>query len=378
MSIELQKKTTKSSIKKYKDFIFELLDVEGYQEVYKITNEKTKLHAIISIHNTTLGCSLGGIRIKSYPSFEKALEDALRLSRGMTYKSAISETGFGGGKSVIIINDIKDKNETLLTSFAEAVNILEGKYICAEDMGCTPQDMLVIGKKTKYAVGLPHEKSSGDPSGFTAWGVFRGIQATLNKLYGSDSVSNKKIAIQGLGSVGLHLVEYLFWHGADLVITDIDEEKTLKIAAKYGAKVVKPEDIHKEKCDIFSPCAIGGIINDKTIEQLQCKAICGCANNQLLEDRHGDILKTKKILYAPDFLVNAGGLINVSDELEKDGYKPKRSRDKTNKIYDVLNEIYKISEENKISTNQAAIKLALYKIECGIGRRKQLYFHHFE
>ncbi len=378
MSIKLQKKTNKSSIKKYSDFVFEKLDIEGYEEVYKVINDKTKLLAIISIHDTTLGCALGGTRIYSYPSFEKALEDVLRLSKGMTYKSAAAEAGFGGGKSVIIVNNIKDKTQELLTSFGQAVNILEGKYICAEDMGCTPQDMLIIKKKTKYVVGLPQEKSSGDPSRFTAWGVFRGIQATLNKLYGSDSVNNKKIAIQGLGSVGLHLVDHLFWQGADLIITDIDEEKTKRFASKYGAKYVKPQDIYKEKCDIFSPCAIGGIINDKTIDVLQCKAICGCANNQLLEDRHSDLLKSKNILYAPDFIVNAGGLINVAAELDKEGYHPKRPRDKIHKLYDMLNEIYKIADESNISTNQAAIKLAQYKIKCGIGKRKQLYFHHFE
>lgn len=378
MSIQLQKNTKRSSIKNISDFVFEKLDVEGYKEVYKITNSKTKLLAIISIHDTTLGCSLGGIRILSYPNFEKALEDALRLSKGMTYKSAVAEAGFGGGKSVIILQDSKDKNEALLTSFAEAVNILEGRYICAEDMGCTPNDMAIIGKVTKYAVGLPNEKSSGDPSGFTAWGIYRGIQATLNKIYGSDSVANKKIAIQGLGSVGHHLVDYLFWNGADLVITDIDEKKAKQIAFKYGIRAVKPDEIFTQKCDIFSPCAIGGILNDKTINSLKCKAICGCANNQLLEDRHGDMLKEKNILYAPDFVVNAGGLINVAAELDKEGYDPKRSRDKVHKIYEMLNDIYKIADENNISTNQAAIKLAQYKIKCGIGKRKQLYFHHFE
>lgn len=378
MSIGLQKKTIKSNVKKYFDFTFEKLEIEGYEEVYKITNDKTNLLSIISIHNTKLGSSLGGIRIKSYPNFETALEDALRLSKGMTYKSAVCEAGFGGGKSVIIVKDIKDKNEALLSSFGEAVNLLEGRYICAEDMGCSPQDMEIISKKTKYCVGLPHEKSSGNPSYFTAWGIFRGMQATLNKIYGLDTVEKRKIVIQGLGSVGMHLLEHLFWHGAELVISDIDEAKTKMLAKKFKAKAVKPDDIYKEECDIFAPCAIGAIINDKTISELKCKAICGCANNQLLEDRHATILKDKNILYAPDFVVNAGGLINVASELDQEGYNSKKARDQVHKIYDMLNDIYKISNENNISTNQAAIKLAHYKIECGIGRRKQLYFHHFE
>lgn len=378
MSIGLQKKSTKSSIIKYFDFVFEKLEIDGYEEVYKVTNDKTKLLAIIAIHDTTLGCALGGTRIHFYPNFEDALKDALRLSKGMTYKSAVAEAGFGGGKSVIIVNSLQDKNEELLSSFGQAVNFLEGKYICAEDMGCTPQDMLHIRKKTKFVVGLPHEKSSGDPSKFTAWGVYRGIQATLKKLYKDDSVENRKIAIQGLGNVGIHLAEILFWNGADLVLSDIDEKKTKMLCAKYGANAVSPKDIYKENCDIFSPCAIGGIINDETIDLLQCKAVCGSANNQLLDDKHGDMLKRKNILYAPDFVINAGGLINVANELDKDGYNSKKPRAKVHKLYEMVSEIYKIAQENDISTNEAAIKLAHYKIKCGIGRRDKLYFHHFE
>jgi leucine dehydrogenase len=266
----------------------------------------------------------------------------------------------------------------LLSSFGKAVDILKGKYICAEDMGCSTQDVLKIRKSTKYVVGLPHEKSSGNPSRFTAWGVYMGIQATLYELYNSRSVKNKKIAIQGLGSVGLNLIEYLFWQGADLIISDIDEKKAEKLALIYGAKAVKPSDIFKEECDIFSPCAIGGIINDDTIAQLNCKAICGCANNQLLEDKHSERLKEKNILYAPDFVVNAGGLLNVSIELNKEGYDPKEAKEKIDKIYDVLTQIYEVSKKNNISTNEAAIKLAQYKMKSGIGRREKLYFHHFE
>lgn len=379
MSIDIQKNPVKAPIKRYLDFIFEKLPIPGYEMVYKISNEKTNLLAIVAIHDTTLGDALGGTRIKSYATFEEALEDVLRLSKGMTYKSAIAQEGFGGGKSVIILKDIKDKNEKLLRSFGQAVNFFKGKYIGAEDMGCSEEDVLTVSKETKYVVGLPLEKSSGNPARFTAWGIFRGIQATLNKLYGSTSINNKKIAIQGLGSVGMLLADYLFWHGADLVISDIDEKKLKKLAITYGAKVVRPNDIYKEECDIFSPCAMGGIINDETIDVLRCKAVCGSANNQLLEDRHGNILKEKNILYVPDFVVNSGGLLNVAAELDKEGYNPKRPRNKVHKLYDVVTQIYEIADENDISTNLAAIKLAQYNIKCGIGRRKEkLYFHHFE
>ena len=290
MATKIQKNTDKN-IKKYLDFVFEKLYIDGYEVVYKITNNKTDLLAIISLHDTTLGRALGGTRIATYKNFDEALTDALRLSKGMTYKAAMAEVGLGGGKSVIALKDMKDKNETLLRSFGEAVNILEGKYICAEDMGCTPKDVLVIRERTKYVVGLPHEKSSGNPSKFTAWGVFQGILATLKKLYGSKNIKGKKIAIQGLGSVAHYLIEHLFWHGADLIISDIDETKLKKFAK--AAKIVKSDDIYKQECDIFVPCAIGGIINDKTINELKCKAICGAANNQLLEDRHADILREK-------------------------------------------------------------------------------------
>ena len=324
MSTQIQKNTTnKKNVKKYLDFTFENLEIEGYEAVYKITNEKENLLAIISMHDSTLGTALGGTRIKSYKSFNDALTDALRLSKGMSYKAAISEVGLGGGKSVIIVDDIKDKNENLLKAFGKAVDLLEGKYICAEDMGCTPQDVEHIHENTKYVVGLPTEKSSGNPSRFTSYGIVQGIKATLKKLFGTSNLKNRKIAIQGLGSVGELLIEHLFWAGADLIVSDIDMQKAKNFAAIYGAIAVEPENIHKVECDIFAPCAIGGTINDETIDELNCKAVCGAANNQLLDDRHADVLKDKNILYAPDFVVNAGGLINVSTELEKEGYHPK-------------------------------------------------------
>jgi len=361
----------------YLDFIFEKLDIKGYEKVYKVTNKNANLLAIVAIHDTTLGVSLGGIRIKVYSSFDEALFDVLRLSKGMTYKSAIPEVGLGGGKSVIILKDPKDKTKKLLEAFGKAVNFFNGEYICAEDLGCFPEDLSIIRTQTKYVVGLSCEKSSGDPSRFTAWGVFRAIQATLKKLYNSTSLENKKIAIQGLGSVGMLLANYLFWNKAELIVTDINEEVLKKMTFLYGAKIVKPQDIYKQHCDIFSPCAIGGVINDETIKEFNCKAICGAANNQLLEDRHADILRDKNILYAPDFIVNVGGILSVAAELDERGYHPKQPRDRTDKVYDELLRIFKIAEEDNISTHLAAIQLAEHKIKSQIGKRKSKpYFHH--
>jgi leucine dehydrogenase len=367
----------KENKQKQKDLVMENIYVKGYEKVIKVTNKKTKLQAIISIHNTKLGPALGGIRIYPYKNFKDALTDVMRLSKGMTYKSAVSEVGFGGGKSVIIADPKREKTEELLTSFGEAIEALEGQYIGAEDVGCGLNDVMVVRKKTKFILGLPHEKSSGDPSRYTAFGVLRGIQSVLKRIYGSKSMLGKKIAIQGLGSVGSYLVDYLFWSGADIVVTDIDKDKVEKTAKKYGIEAVSPEEIFNVECDVFSPCALGGVINDETVKSLKCKAVAGCANNQLLDEEHGDLLHERGILVAPDFVINAGGLINVSFEMEKRGYHPKGPRHKTDKIYDVLMSIYEIADKSNISTTKAAIELAKYKIKYGLGKRaSKLYFHH--
>ncbi len=347
----------------------ERLSVKGYEQVIKITDKKAELTAIIAIHDTTLGPALGGIRIQPYATFNDALEDVLRLSRGMTYKSAIADVGYGGGKSVIIADPKKHKTPELLLAFGRAVESLGGLYICAEDVGCTVEDCKIIRRETKYVVGLPHSKSSGDPGPFTAWGVFRGIQSAAKKLFGSESLEGRTVAIQGLGNVGSNLAGYLFWAGANLILTDIDAAKADRLAKAYGGKVVSLEEIFKVECDIFAPCALGGIINDQTIPHFNCKAIAGGANNQLLRDTHALALKERGILYAPDFVINSGGLLNVAMELEETGYNPSLSRNKVHRIYDCLTAIYEIAEKNKDSTHAAAIALADYRIKYGIGQR---------
>ncbi len=355
----------------------ERLPIKGYEEVIKVSEKKSGLTAIIAIHATTLGPALGGVRIQPYGSFNDALEDVLRLSKGMTYKASLAEVGYGGGKSVIIADPKKDKTPELFLAFGSAVDRLGGSYICAEDVGCTVEDCKMIRRATKYVVGLPHANSSGDPAPFTAWGVFRGIQSVSKKLFGRDCLEGKTVAVQGIGSVGSHLLSYLFWAGADLVISDIDMAKAQKIALRYGARVLPPEEILQAECDILSPCALGGVLNDQTIPRLRCKGIAGAANNQLLRDHHAMILKERGILYAPDFVINAGGLLNVAAELEALGYEPGFSRTKTHRIYDSLLAIYEIAEKNKDSTHATALALGDYRIKYGIGKRTvPPTFHH--
>ena len=351
--------------------------VQGYEKVVKITNKAVGLQAIICIHSTSMGPALGGTRIFPYPTFEAALNDVMRLSKGMTYKSAISESGWGGGKSVIIADPKKNKTKELLQAFGQAVDKLHGEYICAEDVGCTPEDILTISQVTPYVVGMIHSKSSGNPSPFTAWGTYRGIQSVLKKMTSSDSVENRTIAIQGLGSVGCELAKCLFWAGAKLIVSDIDADKCRSIAELTGATIVSPSDILKVECDVLSPCAMGGGINEQTIPHLKCKAIAGCANNQLLKDSHAYELLARGVLYAPDFLINAGGLINVSQELEPNGYNPVISRNKVHRIYDQLMLIYDIAEQNHFSTHRAAVSLADYRLKYRIGKRiEPACFHH--
>lgn len=356
----------------------EEIPVAGYHKVVRATDPSRGLDAIIAIHNLTLSkAALGGTRIHSYPSFEDALKDALRLARGMTFKSAATNSGWGGGKSVIIANPHTEKTPELLQAFGEAVNLLGGEYICAEDAGCSPEDVAIIAQKTPYVVGLLHEKSSGNPSPYTSWGVFRGIQAVMHQLFGSDSVEGKTVAIQGLGSVGSRLAELLFWHGAKLVVTDIHMDRAAVVAKQFGAKLIKPDEIFEQPCDVFAPCALGGIIHSETIDILRCRAIAGAANNQLLTDHDAEELRRLGILYAPDFVINAGGLINVSQETVREGYQPKQARDKTDQIYDQLRLIFKIAQENGSSTLKAAMQLIEYRMEYGIGRRVDpIYMHH--
>jgi leucine dehydrogenase len=344
------------------------ISVEGYKRVIEAIDTETKLHSFIAIHNSSLGPAMGGMRIHPYSSPHDALQDALRLAKAMTYKSAFAENGLGGGKSVIIAQP-HDKTDKLLSSFALAVDSLQGEYIVAEDVGSTPEDMEILNKTTPYVAALPTNKSSGDPSRFTAWGVFRGIQAVVQKLWNTSSLRKKVIAIQGLGSVGGKLADILFWEGAELILSEIDLKKLQTLSSLYGAQTVDPENYCATKCDILAPCALGGILNNENIEKMHCKAIAGAANNQLASSEQGTLLKEKGILYAPDYVINAGGIINAAAEFDADGYNPKISRDKVNHIHDNLLQVLDRAEIENKPTNQIADEIAEYKLQHGIGKR---------
>lgn len=353
------------------------LHVTNYERVIHVTNPSNGLQAIIAIHNTTLGPALGGIRILPYKSFADALSDVLSLSKGMTYKAAFAGIGLGGGKSVIIRDSEKGLPRELLWDFGEAVNSLQGQYICSEDMNCTVKELAIIHQKTKYITGLSHSKSSGNPSPFTAYGVFLGMEALCMQLFGSRSLKGKKIVIQGLGSVGKDLASRLFWAGAELVVADLNQERAATVAKELGATQISVEESFSQPCDILAPCAIGKVINKNTIPLLQCRAIGGCANNILHTEEDGIALHKKGILYAPDFVINGGGLINVAMELRPEGYNPVQSRKCINTIYDNLLSIFQVSEQAGCCTNQTALKLASYRIAHHIGKRQiSPHFHH--
>lgn len=346
------------------------LKIKGFETVIEGVDKKSGLHCFIALHSTLLGPALGGARIYPYKNREEALEDVLRLSEAMTYKSAIAKVGLGGGKSVIIADPHKDKSPELFSAFAEVINYLEGQYIVAEDVGSTPHDMTRIQKKSPYVSCIISDKSSGDPSHFTAWGAFKGIEATLLHMYGSSSLSGKTVALQGLGHVGSKLVKHLFWHGAKVLVSDVDEEKLEYFHHTFGAEVVFPSEIYRVPCDIFSPCAMGGVINQETIPLLKCRAVAGCANNQLQTVEDGIKLKEKGILYAPDFIINSGGLINAVAEFEPGGYNALSARDKTIHIKDVLLDVFQIAEKEDKSTGQVAEELAKHYLKHEVAKRE--------
>lgn len=317
----------------------------------------TNLKAIIAIHNTNRGPALGGCRFWNYQDEAEAVNDVLRLSRGMTYKSALANLDLGGGKAVIIGDASKIKTPELMKAFGRFVDKLNGLYITAEDVGTSPADMEHIHTQTNHVVGLDNKNGgSGDPSVLTAYGVYIAMKTSYKKLTGTDSLNGVKVAMQGLGHVGCYVLDHLTKEGAHVVVADINEKNVAKIVQEYGIKSVSPSEILFEKCDILSPCALGGIVNDSTINQLQCKIIAGAANNQLLEARHGDLLKDKGILYAPDYLINVGGLINVT--YEGPAYNIDTVKKHVDGIQDTLMEIYDLAESENISSNRASDKIA--------------------
>jgi leucine dehydrogenase len=334
--------------------LFDALSKMGHEQVVLCHDASCGYRGIIAIHSTTLGPALGGTRFWHYASSEEAIVDALRLARGMTYKNAVAGLNLGGGKSVIIGDNKTTKRELIFRAHGRFVESLGGRYITAEDVGTSTHDMDFVHMETNHVAGLAGR--SGDPSPVTAHGVFRSIQASAKYRWGTDDLSGKTVTIQGCGHVGYYLAKELSDAGAKLVVTDIDAERVRRVVDDFGARGVGLDEIYGVKADIFAPCAMGGIINDTTLPQLQVAIVAGAANNQLLEPRHGDELEEKDILYAPDYVANAGGVINVYGELA--GWDSSRALRQSDEIYDTVLHVFEIAKQDGIPTYQAADRLA--------------------
>lgn len=350
--------------------LFKYLEQYDYEQVVFCQDEPSGLKAIIAIHDTTLGPALGGTRMWTYASEEDAIIDALRLARGMTYKNAAAGLNLGGGKTVIIGDPRKDKNEEMFRAFGRYIQSLNGRYITAEDVGTTVEDMDIIYQETDYVTGIsPEFGSSGNPSPATAYGVYRGMKAAAKEAFGTDSLEGKVVAVQGVGNVAYHLCRHLHEEGARLIVTDINKEAVKRAVDDFGAKAVDPDEIYSVDCDIYAPCALGATINDETIPQIKAKVIAGSANNQLKESKHGDIIHEKGIVYAPDYVINAGGVINVADELY--GYNRERAMKKVETIYDAIEKIIEISRRDQVPTYVAADRMAEERINRVRNSRSQ-------
>ncbi len=345
------------------DPVFGQISFDGHEQIVFCNDEDTGLKAIIGIHNTVLGPALGGTRMWSYQSEWDALNDVLRLSRGMTYKAAITGLNLGGGKAVIIGDAKTQKNDALMRRFGEFVHSLSGKYITAEDVGMETRDMDVVREVTPHVTGISESKGgAGNPSPITAYGVYMGMKAAAKHQFGTENLAGKKVLVQGVGHVGETLVKHITDEGAKVVLNDINEARLEALSKKYGANVVLGNDVYGLDVDIYAPCALGATINDVTIEQLRAKVIAGAANNQLADEiKHGRMLKEKGIAYAPDFLINAGGIINVYAELE--GYGKDEIIRKTENIYNTTLDIFRLSQEENITTHRAAFNIAQNRID---------------
>lgn len=341
--------------------IFKYLEKYDYEQLLFCQDKQSGLKAIIAIHDTTLGPALGGTRMWTYASEEDAIEDALRLSRGMTYKNAAAGLNLGGGKTVIIGDPRKDKNEEMFRAFGRYIQGLNGRYITAEDVGTTVEDMDLIHEETDFVTGIsPAFGSSGNPSPVTAYGVYRGMKAAAKEAFGNDSLEGKVVAVQGVGNVSYNLCRHLHEEGAKLIVTDINKESVARAVESFGASAVNPDEIYGVDCDIYAPCALGAVINDQTINQIKAKVIAGAANNQLKETVHGDQIHEKGIIYAPDYVINAGGVINVADELL--GYNRERALKKVETVYDTIERVIEIAKRDQIPTYKAADRMAEERI----------------
>ena len=339
---------------------FDLADFDDHEQVVYCSDAESGLKAIIAVHNTKLGPAVGGCRLWDYVSDEEALIDALRLSKGMTYKNAMAGLKMGGGKSVIIGDAKSIKSEALFKAFGEALNRLNGRYLSAEDVNITTDDIAIANTVTPFVTGT--EDKSGNPAPFTALGTFLGIKASVKHKFNRDDLTGLKVAVQGLGSVGYGLCEHLHKAGAELYVTDINHIALNKAASELNATVVSLDDIYDQDVDIYAPCALGASINDETIKRLKAKIVAGCANNQLAEPRHDQALVDNGILYAPDYVINAGGIINISFE---ENYSVESATKKVEEIYSTLLDVFTKADEQNKPTGIIADEMAREIIKNG-------------
>jgi leucine dehydrogenase len=334
------------------------METMGHEQVLLSHDPSCGYFGIIAIHDTTLGPALGGTRFWQYGSTEEAITDALRLARGMTYKAAVAGINLGGGKSVIVGDNTRTDREVLFRAHGRFIETLGGRYITAEDIGTSPADMEYIKLETDHVAGLLG--LSGDPSPVTAYGVYVGIKAAAKTRWSSERLTGRTVAVQGCGHVATHLCQHLHAEGVSLVVTDIDPAKVQRVVKETGARAVAPDAIYDQPADVYAPCALGATVNDATLPRLKVEIIAGAANNQLAEDRHGDLLEQRQILYAPDYVINGGGVINVYGEIHR--WPAERAQKKAGEIYETLLRIFAIAREERIPTYRAADRLAEQRI----------------
>jgi len=351
--------------------LFEKLKDRQHEQIVFFREPVSGLRAIVAIHDTTLGPAIGGVRMRRYSGEDEAVDDALSLSRSMTYKAAGAGVNFGGGQAVVIGDPRADKSEALWRALGRFIDGLGGRYIAGEDVGTSVEDMDHIRTETKYVVGIPRsEGGSGDPSPVCAYGVVRGLEACCKVVRGSDDLEGIHVVVQGLGNVGSRVVDILAARGARLTVADIDDEAVGRVTSRHRVEVVDPDEVFDVPCDVFCPCALGGIISAETVERLKCTIVAGAANNQLADEESGTLLHRRGVLYAPDYIINAGALINVADEFH--GYDRERALRKTGAIKQVLLRIFAGAAAEGIPTNKAADRLAEERIER-IGRVRRTY-----
>jgi leucine dehydrogenase len=331
------------------------IPITAYEKVVRCQDKDSGLLAFIAVHDTTLGPALGGLRMWPYQDERAAMFDVLRLARGMTYKSAVADTGLGGGKSVIVGDPRKLKSEALYLAMGRFIDSLGGSYITAEDVNTGMADLEIIRRSTRHVTGLDRSAGgSGNPSSYTALGCYLGIIECLKRAFDSEALTGRVVSLQGIGAVGGALARRLVEGGAKVFAADINEERLQQLAREIGVVPIPEKEALEMKCDVLSPNALGAGFTDQTIPKLNCRIVAGAANNQLLEPRHGEDLRRRGILYAPDYVINAGGIINVGCELLPGGYDEQKSLEKIRRIPAALREVFDMADEKRISTNKAA------------------------